>query len=334
VSSPVNGAQSTFTFTAKEPGWDGVECQLHDDKGDIVPASKSAVAALVTDGVPHTPGDPYLYGCCAHLLFKPVAQSDKEIAMMKSAGFGACRMDFDWGKLEPTEGTYNWTRMDDIFAKLAAAQIAPAPMVGYTARWASTGDTKSPDFRDWMMAAPAPDKYVAFLKTAVARYQGKALSWEIWNEPDLSSWRGTPDQYADLLGSAVAGAHEVDPHAIVTNGGISERYEFKTNFTPNFLAKATSHPDIFSYHSHGPLENLLVANARVREMTKGAGLQNLTLWLNEAGFSCTICAMTVTKPPIRRTTTGSSRTISRRCRPSWPCIRSWKSFAGNRPWAI
>ena len=283
--TPVAQSSASFTFAPKEPGWYGVECALRDGKGVAGAVAQSSVAVFEGSGIARRSDDPFLWGVCAHLLDTPAAQIDRDIALMRLAGFSMCRMDFTWSRVQPTEDKLNWSRLDEIVDKLAAASIMPLGNLGYSTKWASAADGTSPDFRTWLFAAPAQDKYVAFVKAAVARYGNRSRYWEIWNEPDLSFWRGTVDQYGALIGSAVTAAHKVDKGAKVMNGGISERFDFKPDFTPQFLSKARPHPDIFAYHSHGPLENVLAASAKVREMLKQAGMERTPVWLDEAGFS-------------------------------------------------
>ncbi|HEY3332447.1 MAG TPA: hypothetical protein VGK19_20625 [Capsulimonadaceae bacterium] len=285
ATSPVSGANVTYAFTSTEPGWVGIECQLKDDRGNLGLPSSSALAIMEQQGSVHSAADPYYFGVCAHLLSSPVLQSDKEIALMKAAGFGACRLDFVWQIIQPTEDKINWSKPDDYVTKLVAAGVIPCPNMGYSAHWASTAPTTAKSFQEWAFAAPMQDKYAAFIKAAVERYKGQVHHWEIWNEPDLGFWRGTVDQYGDLLGAAVMSAHQADPKALVMNGGISERYEFKKEFTPQFLTRSNPKPDIFAYHSHGPLDNLYVASAKVREMLKAAGMEKTPIWLNEAGMA-------------------------------------------------
>ncbi len=282
---PATGIAANYTFTAREPGWAGVECQLQDERGPLGPPVNTAVAVIDKPGVVHNATDPYIFGVCAHLLNYPTAQTEKDIALMQAVGFGACRLDFVWHTLQPAEDRQNWARTDDLVTKLLAVGVMPCPNMGYSANWASSNRAAAKSFQEWAFAPPLPEKYTAFMKAAVERYKVRVHHWEVWNEPDLGFWRGTAPQYGELLGAAVQAAHQADPTATVMNGGISERYEFKTDFTPQFLACSNPKPDIFAYHSHGPVENLYVASAKVRTMLKAAGMENTPVWLNEAGLS-------------------------------------------------
>src|SRR6185503_20320266 len=78
------------------------------------------------------------------------------------------------------------------------------------------------------------DKFVA--QTA-ARYRGKGIVWEVWNEPDTWYWKGTPAQYAELLARAYTQIKAVDPAATVALGGLAQGGSSAVaDFLPQILA--------------------------------------------------------------------------------------------------
>lgn len=75
--------------------------------------------------------------------------------------------------------------------------------------------------------------------------------WELWNEPDIFYWRGTPQQFHELYAATVEGVRSVLPQAkvggpAVTGGG--------TEFLHGFLAYTDEHDlplDFVSFHTKG-----------------------------------------------------------------------------------
>ncbi|MGO2606693.1 MAG: GH39 family glycosyl hydrolase [Brachybacterium tyrofermentans] len=75
--------------------------------------------------------------------------------------------------------------------------------------------------------------------------------WELWNEPDIFYWRGTPEQFHELYAATVDGIRSVLPEAkvggpAVTGGG--------TEFLHGFLAYTDEHDlplDFVSFHTKG-----------------------------------------------------------------------------------
>lgn len=79
--------------------------------------------------------------------------------------------------------------------------------------------------------------------------------WEVWNEPDISYWHGTPQEYNKLYDYAVAGVKKALPEARVggpaTTGPANER---AANFLKQFLehcAKTNAPLDFITYHAKG-----------------------------------------------------------------------------------
>lgn len=78
-----------------------------------------------------------------------------------------------------------------------------------------------------------------------------AWLWELWNEPDIFYWRGTPEQFYDLYAVTAAAVREVLPAArvggpAVTGGGVE--------FLRGFLTHTSSHStplDFVSFHTKG-----------------------------------------------------------------------------------
>ena len=118
----------------------------------------------------------------------------------------------DWGAIEKERGVFDWKAADVEVANAAKEGAALLPILGYTPKWASSGEDQSyppADLHDWS----------DFVFRMVSRYKGKIKHWEVWNEPDIGFWKGTVQQYTDLLKTAYVAAKKADPSCKIVFGG-------------------------------------------------------------------------------------------------------------------
>jgi xylan 1,4-beta-xylosidase len=128
---------------------------------------------------------------------------------------------------------YDWTIVDRIIDTYMQANARPFVEIGfmpealsrtpepYTRHWPTPDDGKG-----W---AEPPKDYAAWgelvyrwVQHSVERY-GKAeveqWSWELWNEPDIFYWRGTPEEYDKLYDYTAAAVKRALPTARVGGPG-------------------------------------------------------------------------------------------------------------------
>ncbi len=105
-------------------------------------------------------------------------------------------------------------------------------------------------------------KYTEHLVQRYGKERASTWYWEIWNEPDIAYWHGTPEEYNKLYDYAVAGIRKVLPNAIVggpaSTGPVSEKAVL---FLKNFLKHVASDKsaadgktiplDFISFHPKG-----------------------------------------------------------------------------------
>ncbi len=153
----------------------------------------------------------------------------------------------------------------------------------WTPRWASG----APAGADRPEAYPPADweafrRYVAQL---VAHYQGSITHWEVWNEPHYSGfWRGTPEQYAELLRIAYTEAKRVDPDCtILGGGGVNLR---SMDWVRRMLrAGAGPYMDAFSIHYLEP-DCASEQIAELRRLLDAAGMEG-PIWNTEESVPST-----------------------------------------------
>ena len=122
-----------------------------------------------------------------------------------------------WGSTnaytEKPDGTavYDWTITDRIFDALTAAHVRPLVEIGFMPQALSTHPEpyrhtfpKGDIYTGWSYPPKDYDKWGrlvhAYAEHLKQRYSGDIHTWiwEVWNEPDIGYWHGTPEEYDHL----------------------------------------------------------------------------------------------------------------------------------------
>ena len=77
-----------------------------------------------------------------------------------------------------------------------------------------SGSANNPP-KDYAMWSELVRIYTEHLVQRYGKAQTSTWYWEIWNEPDIAYWHGTPEEYNKLYDYAVAGIRKALPNAIV-----------------------------------------------------------------------------------------------------------------------
>ncbi len=174
---------------------------------------------------------------------------------------------------------YDWTIVDRIFDTYVQAKTRPLVEIGFMPEALSTKPQpyrhdwpKTPiaagwayppkDYRKWA------DLVRAWVRHAVARYgqaEVETWYWEVWNEPDIEYWQGTPEEYDKLYDSAAGAVKSVSPK--IRCGGPASTGPAgpkAARFLRQFLehcARTGTPLDFITYHAKGRPE---VVDGRVR----------------------------------------------------------------------
>jgi xylan 1,4-beta-xylosidase len=144
-----------------------------------------------------------------------------------------------WGSTnaytEADEGKprYDWTIVDRILGTYLERGMKPLVEIGfmpealsakpqpYRHQWAP-GNQYSNIFTGWAHPPANYDKWrelvYQWVRHAVGRYGRNEVEswwWEVWNEPDIGYWQGTPDEYFKLYDYAADGLKRALPSARV-----------------------------------------------------------------------------------------------------------------------
>jgi xylan 1,4-beta-xylosidase len=186
-----------------------------------------------------------------------------------------------WGSTnvytERADGTpvYDFTITDRIFDALITAHVRPLVEIGFMPEALSTHPEpyrhnfpKSDIYTGWSYPPKDDAKWSKLVAAYTAHMRdryGKQVDtwlWEVWNEPDIAYWHGTPAEYDRLYDLSAAAIRSVLPKARIGGPevtGVSDRSEvFLRQFLEhcahgvNAATGATGAPlDFISYHPKG-----------------------------------------------------------------------------------
>lgn len=155
------------------------------------------------------------YGICAHVSrtwWGDHQTAEQQFALMRQAGIGWARTDFDWsGLLRRQGGPWDFSLLDRTVQMAEDGGITILPILAYDVPWAS------PAYKHL-------DLWREYVRRTVGHFKGRLRYWEVWNEPDLEQfWKDTPNpaNYTLLLKAAYEEIKAVDPDAVVLLGGLS-----------------------------------------------------------------------------------------------------------------
>lgn len=166
----------------------------------------------------------------APLMYLPDAELDRELDAVRAVGARWLRVDVDWSVVEPHRGQQNWSVPDRVVDRARARGLEVLGIVAYTPAWARVaGGSDTHGY-------PAdPAAFATFARQAATRYATRVHHWEIWNEPNLTSFfrpRADIGAYVELLAAAAPAIKAVQPGARILNGGLAPAVDDGTNISP------------------------------------------------------------------------------------------------------
>ncbi len=172
---------------------------------------------------------------------------------------------------------YSWTILDRIFDTFHAAGIKPLVEIGFMPEALSTHPQpyrhnfpQGSVFTGW--AYPPKDyqkwlevvfQFVRHLRERYGDAEVKTWLWEVWNEPDIAYWQGTPEEFFKLYDYSVDAVLRALPEARVggpdsTGPGYPKAAEFLRIFLDHcahqrnhVTGKTGSRLDFIAFHPKG-----------------------------------------------------------------------------------
>lgn len=193
------------------------------------------------------------YGMRAFLWDQP-EQAERDLALVRDAGFGWVSTDFPWREVEGAgKGLFDWSHTDRIVDQVERYGLDLVVRLDRQPSWAADGDDSPPehygDFGDFVYAL-------------ASRYRGRIRAYEVWNEPNLARQWGqrtpNPEEYTALLRVAYVHIKDADPEAIVISAGMAPTSRWDTVTMPDdefirqmYAAGARPYFDVLGTHAAG-----------------------------------------------------------------------------------
>ena len=172
------------------------------------------------------------YGIALGHSFQDLGDADlnRTLDDLVTLGVGWVRFDFAWPVIQPDgPDAYDWAPFDRVVSAVEARGIRILGILDYTPPWACGCD-------DIFRPPTDPADFGRFAAAAAARYGPMGVHhWEIWNEPNVSSfWHPAPDPgaYTRLLQEAANGIRAADPEAFIVSGGLAPAADDGTDIAP------------------------------------------------------------------------------------------------------
>jgi hypothetical protein len=207
---------------------------------------------------------------------------DKALDLIQGAGFGRVRMDLGWSGVETSKSMYDFSAMQGLVGALASRGLGLHLILDYfNPLYPNPGD---PAFMTTTVPA-----FASLSKVAAQTFEGKGVTYEVWNEENITQFWTPPNatEYAALCAAAVAAVHAGDPTARVTTGGLSG---FDEAFLKAALdAGAGASADAIGVHPYrqGGAESASDDLAFMRSILAGAYATPPPVWDTEWGYSST-----------------------------------------------
>ena len=193
-----------------------------------------------------------------------------------------------WAEIEPQRGVYDWRNLDRDLYEAEAHGTQVLFTLGQTPLWASSDPTKPSVYGNGRGAPPANvDDWKDFVHTAATRYKGRIHAYEVWNEPDLDFYTGTPAQMVPLERSTAEVVKQADPDAPLLAPAPSGISLNSLKWYDDYLSAGGGRlVDGYAVHLYQyPAEGDIPALGSFRSVLAAHGLGRKPIWNTESGLN-------------------------------------------------
>jgi len=232
---------------------------------------------------------------------------EEDIKYLKDLGVGAIRVPLRWQFIKIRPGEYDWSDVDRFLKAAQTKQVDVLFTIRTTFQVVHGVPSKTRPRRGMIDINPPSmnmKEWAHFVEILANHYQGQGVSYEIESEVnEAGSWRGTQEEYLELLKTGYDAIKKADPKAKVLPSamgcGISRSLQLGPGdkkvwkWHDSWLdpVLSTKKFDAVSVHNYYfPSE--IVANGltfrsyleHIRDVIKRSGSGNFPIWITETGF--------------------------------------------------
>jgi polysaccharide biosynthesis protein PslG len=219
----------------------------------------------------------------------------RDFELMQELEVTTMRCSFGWDDYEPTRGAYDFEWLEEFVQAAETHAIELRPYIGYTPEWA--GVPRGEDEVVWNNPPASMDDWYQFVfrLTSALSDHSNVLSYEIYNEENVSFWwDGSVEHYKETLETGSEAVRAGHPDAQVILGGmvypdIEWLESIAESGGSDFYAVTPFHayPETWTPDSVR-VENYLDASFRESFVALNDSLGGSNpIWINEMGFATT-----------------------------------------------
>jgi polysaccharide biosynthesis protein PslG len=182
------------------------------------------------------------------------ADIDRTLDEMQAMGVQNVRILIPWNGVELVNDFFYWNKVDAIVNAAEQRDMGILGVLNSTPAWATEPGQPAP------ASPPASTaEYAEFVGAVAERYAGRVSAYEVWNEPNATTfWYPTPDpaKYTQLLQAAYPAIKAADPEATVIGGVVAWVLDSPYTISPAsyvasmYDAGAQGSFDALSYHPY------------------------------------------------------------------------------------
>jgi polysaccharide biosynthesis protein PslG len=225
---------------------------------------------------------------------KPDSGSFEDLKKMHDVGVRFVRRGVYWNKVEPQKGQYDFQDFDRFQGD--AEKLG----MGVVACLFGNNKLHEDDPEGGIQSEAGRKGFAAFAAQAAARYKGRQVLWEIWNEPNVATfWRKTgigkhnsdefAAEYTALVKEVVPAMLKADPDCYVMAGSLSNYWDRSYEWTEFCFKRGILETGIraWSVHPYGTKtpEEHAIGHAKMRELLAKYGKPELAILNTERGFA-------------------------------------------------
>jgi len=228
----------------------------------------------------------------------------EEIKSIQELGVGIIRVPLQWQLVKIRPGEYDWSAIDRLVKTAQTKQID----ILFTIRTTFREETKKIKLtRSTSLKTPSAvnmEHWIHFVGILANRYRGQGINYEIENEVNGETfWKGTMEEYLELLKSGYDAIKKIDPQAKVLSSAMGcgivrnfqlemvrqEAWKWHDSWLQPILS--TKKFDVVNVHNYY-FPRDIVANGltfrsyleHIHDLMKRSGLGDRPIWITETGY--------------------------------------------------
>ena len=228
----------------------------------------------------------------------------EEMRYVQELGVGIIRVPLQWQFLRIPPREYDWSTIDRLLRVAQTKQIEVLFTLRTTFREPSKKYKRKKDASRFSSPSVDMKEWVHFVESLANRYRGQGVSYEIENEVNGEAfWKGTLEEYLELLKTGFDVIKKVDPQAkvlpsamgcgIVRNfqSGLARQEAWKAHDSWLEPILSTKKFDVVNVHDYY-FPSDVTANGltfrsyleHINDLMRKSGLKNRPVWITESGY--------------------------------------------------